>query len=173
MQKAFKRSLCLGLILYSVTAFAQPTDLSVSAIPAALKENADVVTRYESVSLVVDGISDATITTHLIVTALNEKGRGILNFQEATTKYIILKNAEIKVYDSLGHLKEKFKKKDLQTSGIGEGLIEDGFVVYKAIRPDAYPITVEFEYEVKYNGTSHLPTYYVSGNNHSVEQSYF
>src|SRR2546421_12291455 len=163
-----------GIVLFfsfcGLRALAQPDDLSVATIPASLRENADVVKRFESMTLDVDGISEATVNVHVIKTVMNDKARDELIFRQFTTKYIVLKNVEIRVYDSTGKQKDKFKKKDLQFSDVGEGLIEDGHLCYMYVHASTYPMTIDFEYEIKLTGTVNLPTYEINGANESVEQ---
>jgi transglutaminase-like putative cysteine protease len=166
-------SLLNVLFFCTLAASAQPADLSTASIPAALRTNASVVKRFESFALNVEDNDNASFHIRQVFTILNEKGKKHLLFNQFTTKYISLKDAEIRVYDSTGKQLAKYKKHDMQSVAIGEGLVEDGQVTYYYYNALTFPVTVEFEYEIKLTGTLSLPSYQVSEENMSVEESYF
>src|SRR4029079_8654837 len=90
-----------------------------------------------------------------------------------TTKYISLKDAEIRVYDSTGKQQHKYKQKEFQMLGIGEGLVEDGQVVYYMYPPDKYPLTIEYEYDLRFSGTLQLMPFDINDPGQSVQEAYF
>jgi hypothetical protein len=151
----------------------QPPSLNVSSLPANLKQNANAIVRYETNDLTIENISRATLKVHRIVTVLNEKGKMELLFNQYTTRYITLKNAEVKVYDAEGKLLSRHKKKEMQTVAIGEGLVEDGSVTYFRVLNAGYPVTIESEYELEFSETLNLPRYFLCYDNEAVEESNF
>jgi hypothetical protein len=104
---------------------------------------------------------------------MNEEGRGILFFQQYSTKWVTLDEAEIKVYDLAGKTVGKYKKKDMTTVAFGDGLIDDGYVTYYEVPSPTYPVTVEFRYKQKFTGTLEYPSYSIQHSGESVMNSSF
>lgn len=132
---------------------------NLANIPEAIKEKASIIVHTENIDLKVESFEKATLTVQKIFTILNDEGKHALFFNEYSSKNISLEEAEIKVYDMNGKVKEKHKKRDMVTTAVGEGLIEDGYVTYYHITAASYPITIEFNYEQKIKSTLLLPDY--------------
>ncbi|HUQ97373.1 MAG TPA: DUF3857 domain-containing protein [Chitinophagaceae bacterium] len=156
----YKTCFVVVLVAFTViSAGAQSTPYSTSAVAEALKSNASVIIHLENIEMNVESVDKATLNVHKVFTVLNEEGSSALLFNEYATKFISLDEAEIKVFDAAGKQVHKFRKKDMTTVAVGEGLVEDGYVTYYRIRPDAYPVTVEFSYEQKLKSTLYFPDY--------------
>ena len=84
-----------------------------------------------------------------------------------------LNDAEIKVYDANGKQLSKHKKKEMSTRAVGEGLIEDGNLVYYIINESTFPLTVDMEYELKIKGTLSYPPYQILNPETGIVQSSF
>lgn len=151
--------LIIALCLFSLVSSAQHGPELLAAIPDSLKNKAAVITHLESFDLEVESIDKAVLKTKKIFTVMNEEGKGALLFNEYTSTFVTLVDAEIKVYDKAGKQLGKYKKKDLNTVAIGEGLVDDGYVTYFAISAPSYPVTVEYNYEQKFKSTFALPDY--------------
>jgi hypothetical protein len=151
-------SLFLSLWLSCVFTQAQ-TGFNLDAIPDSLKKKAAVITHIENINLKVESLDKAVMKVKKVFTVLNEEGKGALLFNEYTSRYVTLDDVEIKVYDKSGKQVGKYKKKDLNTVAIGEGLVEDGYVTYFYINAPSYPVTVEYSYEQKFKSTLSLPDY--------------
>lgn len=161
--------LCLASMPFLV--FSQSAPVNLSSIPEKLKEGASVIVHSETIHLNVDGLDDATLKVQKLFTVLDEKGKNALVFNEYSTKYLTLDDAEIKVYDLLGKLVEKHRKKDMNTVAVGEGLVEEGAVTYYQVKPAAYPVTVEFSYEQKLKSTFAIPDYRFIHDGEAIVQS--
>lgn len=148
-------------------------DWNSASIPPALRINAAVVKRFESMELDIKDPSLLSLHIHQVYTILNEEGAYRLNFREYTTKYSKLKEVEIRYFDSTGKLKEKFRKKDLKVVSYGEGLIEDGETNYLLMSTDSYPVTVEMDYQIERTATLSIPAYFIQSFQESVEHSIF
>jgi len=144
---------------------------NASSVPNDLKKNAAVVTHLYNTNVEVEGIDKATIKVQKIFTVLNEEGKEELMFHQYCNKYISLDDAEIKVYDQKGKQTAKYKKKDLFTSAIGEGLVEDGYMSYYKITTPDYPVTVEFNYSVRLKSIISLPDFRFIGEKEAVVES--
>ena len=168
--KQIKLTLCFCLGYLASTA---QTTFSLANVPDALKNKAAIITHLETMNLEVEDLDEATLQVRKVFTVLNEEGKHALFFNQYTTKYLTLEEAEIKVYDQNGKQVEKFKKKDMTTVAVGEGLIEDGYLTYYQIPAASYPITVEFNYEQKFKSTLSFPDYrFISHKEAIVESNY-
>ena len=143
-------------------ASAQNWQYNISSVPDSLKKNADVIVHLDNSELKIDGPASAVLSNHRVYTVLNEDGKYALWFSESSSKYAVLDEVEIKVYDQNGKQLNKYKKKDMTTVGIGEGLIDDGFSTYLRISALSFPVTVDVKYEKKYK-SSFFPDFYFIG----------
>lgn len=149
----------LVIFLASLAAGAQPGLYTLASVPEALRAKATVVTHLEDIKYEIESLDKTTYSVHKIYTVINEEGKDALLFNEYSSKYISLEDAEIKVYDGNGKQTARYKKKDMTTVATGEGLIEDGFVTYYRIMPSSYPVTIELNYEQKIKSTLIVPGY--------------
>jgi hypothetical protein len=160
-----------ALIVYNVQ--AQVTSYDLSAIPDVVKKDADVVKRYEDILFEVTDIDRAVMKVHQLYTILNEDGKYMLNFHQYTSKFTVLGDVDIKVFDAGGKQVLRYKKKDLASIAIGEGLIDDGKTYYVTLPASTYPVTVEYEYELRFKGTINYPPYRILLPGQGVEASSF
>jgi transglutaminase-like putative cysteine protease len=142
-----------------------------AAIPDSLKKNASVVIRERTTVFEVKAADKATFTEHRVATVLNKDGEDELLFYEFSDKFQRLESAEIILYDAAGAVLNKFKKKDLTVDNSGEGLIEEGKVYYRNLATRSYPVTVEYKYEISYNGLLDYPDFEIQSAEYAVEQS--
>jgi hypothetical protein len=152
---------------------AQVTSFDLSTVPEQVKKDADVVTRFEDIVFEVTDIDRASYKVHRMLTVKSEKGKDELFFNIYTSKIRSLEEATISVYDAFGRPLNRYKKKDMRTVANGEGLIDDGFRTYFMVPAASYPITVEYEYEIKYKGFLSFPSYRIITPGEGVERSSF
>lgn len=150
---------------------AQKINYDAASIPENLKAGADVVKRFERREFVVADVDKASLKVHEVMTVLKEEGRSALIFNEYTSKLMSLADADITVYDAAGKKLNHYKRKDLSFAATGDGLIEDGYVTYFMVPVSTYPVTVEYEYELRFKGTLFYPSYQVLRPDESVENS--
>jgi hypothetical protein len=151
-----------GYALFFIIGSGASAQLPVEAmkpISENIKKNASVIKRYENIQFEVKSISKATYTVHQILTIMGEEGKRALQFVEYTHKFRSLNDVEIKVYDANGKQTNKYKKKDLRTTSIGDGLVDDGQTHYFIVPASSYPITVEYKYEIGYSGILRYPPF--------------
>lgn len=161
------------LILSQLTVSAQPGPYSLANVADALKNKAAVITHLENITVEAENSERITVNVHKIFTVVNEDGKDALLFNEYTSKYVSLEDAEIKVYDAMGKQTGKYKQKEMSTVAIGEGLIEDGYVTYARISTAAYPITVEVKYQQKIKSTLSFPDFrFIKPKEGIVESNY-
>lgn len=146
---------------FYAASFAQTGALSLDKVPENVKKDAAVIVHLDETNLDVESLDKATLRVHRIYTVMNEEGRHELRFRAYSSKDQTLEDVELKVMDAFGKTINKFKKKDMQTTAIGEGLIEDGYVTYVNISTPTYPVTVEYSYQHTYKGTLFIPDFHI------------
>ena len=171
MKKHLGSSLLISI--FCLTVSGQEALYSLAGIPDAFKTKASVIVHVNDIDLKVESFDKSVLSVHKVFTVLNDEGKQALLFNEYTSKNISLESAEIKVYDINGKLKEKHKKKEMTTTAIGEGLIDDGYVTYYDITTSSYPVTIEFNYEQKFKSTLTMPDYRFISSGEAVLESNF
>ncbi|HET6768496.1 MAG TPA: DUF3857 domain-containing protein, partial [Chitinophagaceae bacterium] len=160
-------------ISFTVSSWCQLISYNLSAIPDSIKKNAEVIVQSESKVFTLQYIEEATLNVRKIYTVVNEDGKDALTFYVATSKFISLTDAEMKVYDANGRQLSRHKKKDMMTQAMGEGLVDDGYVTFYSVNTSNYPVTIELEYELKFKGTLFYPPYDILVPGRGVMQSSF
>ena len=143
------------------------------SIREELKKDAHSVKRYEKVEIEVSSPDKVTMHTREIITILDKKAAGELNFVVNTSKFRILEDADIRLFDKDGKVIEKYKKKDLSSQASGSGLVEDGYVYFLELSTANYPVTIERDYTFRLRGLYQIPAFYFSQPDQSVEYSSF
>jgi hypothetical protein len=165
--------LSLFAIVSVATGYAQNISYSAATIPAALKERAHVIKRYENITFSVKDVDAATYDVHQIYTVLDEGGASTLRFREYTSSHRSINDVDIRVYDASGKQINRYKKKDLNKVAPQDGfsLIVDGNVLFLDVSVPSYPVTVEYIYEIGMTGTLQYPSYDIQGTEEAVEYS--
>ncbi len=161
----------ISLFISPITVFSQPASMDVSTIPEAIKKNASVVKRYENIVFEVTDVDRATYNVHEILTVFSEAGKRALTFVSGSDKFRSLDEVEIKVYDGDGKSLARYKRKDINTVAIADGLIDDSKTHYFTVPFNSYPLTVEYKYQVNYRGTLNYPSYYILTPGEGLENS--
>lgn len=161
MKKIWKA--CL-LCLISLDLWAgDTTDIyRADLIRKELKENAHAVARLDKMEIEIDGPDRAVIRSHEVLTLLDSKAEHELVMQMYSDKSIVLEDAEIRLYDAAGTLKERHKKKDFSSFSAGSGLVEDGQMHYIRVTAGSYPVTVEKITVVRMRSIYVIPSFYFS-----------
>lgn len=170
MQKVIILFFC---ILSGYSSWCQVISYNLSAIPDSIKKNAEVVVQFESKIFTVQDIGEASLYVRKIYTVVNEDGKDALDFYVATSKFLSLTDAELKVYDVNGRQVSKHKKKEMTTQAMGEGLVDDGYVTFYSVNTSNFPVTIDIEYELKFKGTLTYPSYDILVPGRGVIQSSF
>lgn len=152
---------------------AQQNIYSVLTIPDSLKKDASLVMREEYIKLVVKDKNTARYEVRQVFTVMNEQAKGILFFSQYSDKFRVLDEAEIKTYDLLGNKKNSWSKKEMNTGKYGDELVPEGKYTYFEVNVPAYPITVEYNYTIKFKGILSLPRYIIQYPWLSVQHAVF
>ena len=168
-----KLTVVLFLLLITCCSTAQLNIYSALTIPDSLKKDADLVMREEKIKLTIKDKNTAWMDVHQVFTVLNEQAKKYLFFQEYSDKFRMLDEAEIKLYDLLGTKKNTYSKKEMTSGKYFNELVPEGKITYFDVNAPAYPITVEFNYSIKYKGIFSLPAYEMQSPWQSIEHSVF
>jgi len=150
---------------------AQTNHYPVSAIQDSLLTDANSVVRLYETQIQVKDPQNATAHYHEIYTVLNKKGDQNLTFTSYNSSYRNLTDAHIKVYNKEGIQIQQYDKKDMMSTSFGSELVDDGSLTYFKVSPPSYPVTVEFDYKVRYKGILEYPSFDIQSEDASVEKS--
>ncbi len=170
MKKIFAILLFSGIVLCS---HAQLNIYSALTIPDSLRKDADMVIREENIKLSIKDKNTARYEVQQVITVLNEQAKRFLSFVQFSDKFNMLDDAEIKIFDLMGNKKNTWSKKEMTSLNYGEGLVPEGKVTYFNVNAPAYPITIEFNYSIKFKGIFSLPGYDMHSPWQSVQHSVF
>ncbi len=160
--------------LFSLIVSAGDGEYSISRIPAALLLKANVVKRMEQISFEVINTGEAILKKKYAFTILNENGDGHAIFAEYYDNLHEIRNIEGSLYDAAGKELKRLKNKQILdlTSGGDNNLIDDNRRKVHGFFHKVYPYTVEYEVEIRYNGTLFFPVWLPrEDENFSVQQS--
>ncbi|GAA3951044.1 DUF3857 domain-containing protein [Hymenobacter algoricola] len=148
----------------------------VSAVPAALRENAHAIIRRHEETLLVKSVGRTVETVHQVTTILDENGARWATemvYYDQLSSVSYLRGA---VYNEAGLL-----LRQLRAGDVGDISLSDGFSLASSgrgrvvdLRQPTYPYTVEFEYEVVSNNPLFYSSWYPQPTDQlSVEQASF
>lgn len=133
----------------------------VSMISEELMNKANAVIRINEMNVVFEKPSKYTIERKIVVTILNENGKGPDIFAEQYDLYSNVKFNGGQIYNERGESIRKIKKKDLmdRSNVANFSLYEDNRVLAYVPNISDYPYTVAYSWEVDYK----RGMYYASG----------
>ena len=151
--------------------FSQVNIYDASTLPDSLRKNAHSVKREEKIQFEVKDIDHGRLSVHQVFTVLDGEGESVLYFVQWSDEFRKLDDAEIKVFDAHGNPVNKYKMREMNSQATGDGLVVDGKVYYFRVAAPSYPVTVQYDYEIKYKGTLNYPDYRIEIPEQSVEYS--
>lgn len=161
--------LCNGL-------FAGEVLYSVSDIPASLKQNARSVIRNKELIFTVKSVKSATVKMTVAVTVLNSNGLADSYLVLMYDKYRSIGTIKGRIFDQKGNLIRRIGAEDIidHSAIAGYSLYEDTRVRFVDPNIRNYPFTIEYIFEISYNGLFQYPEWDPQdGFNVSVEKSSF
>jgi len=163
----------LAFVFVCISAFAQSGIYTASSVAEAMKKNAYSVIREERIEFEVKSVNKAYYKVHKVITVLNEAGKEELFFYEIADQFRSLESFGIQTFDANGKLLHKYSGSDLTKQATGEGLVPDAKVYYLNTPAPTFPITIQIDYEVKYNGILDYPDFELQLPEQSVEHAVF
>ena len=155
-------ALPLGIARAPRITLAPEPKYPVTAIPAALREGAHAVLRFDDEVVTVKSASRLVHAVHRVVTVLDAGGdafgRTVVGY-DALSTISYLRGA---VYDADGRLLHQLRASEIHDQGAGDtggSLMTDARVRYADLRQPQTPYTVEFDYEVVSDNTLFYPTW--------------
>ncbi|MEQ9443285.1 MAG: DUF3857 domain-containing protein [Cyclobacteriaceae bacterium] len=161
------------LIVHHLAVLAS-SDYPASAIPEELKKQADAVVRAQEETFNIRSIDAATYTIHRVVTVLNKNGEKHAPLVVGYDPQHKIKSIQCNVYDARGELIKKVKNKEIEdVSAISSfSIYEDNRIKYYIYDAPSYPYTVEYSYELEFDGLLFYPDWNpVDGFGLAVEQA--
>ncbi len=151
-------------------------EYAVSRIPPGLLKNACVVKRAETIHFEIINTGEAVLKKKYALTILNENGDRHAGFAEYYDKLHDVRNIEGRLFDAEGRELKKLKNKQVLdlTGSDDNNLADDNRRKVHHFYYKVYPYTVEYEVEIKYNGTLFFPLWLPrEDESYSVEQGIF
>lgn len=156
-----------------ITNLASAQDYAVSKIPDSLLQNANVVKRFEELTVEIKDIDKAVFKHKYAYTILNEKGARFAYYFNGYDKLRKLSGIDGKLFDASGKELKSLKRKDIIVeSDNDDSFLSDEKIKYFSFQYNIYPYTVEYENEIVFDGIYQLyPWIAVDAYNMSVQQS--
>ncbi len=149
------RQLAITFLLCIAGARARSQKFPTSAIPDALKNNANVVVRLDETEWEIKSAGEATKRHHIVYTVLNERGDHYATyFGYYNKKSLLINNINAYLYDAGGKEIRHYKKKDMDDLPYQDGVsfVNDERIKVGRFSYNRYPYTVEYEEEDDLNG---------------------
>jgi hypothetical protein len=169
-----KSILLLTVITIITLAATAQNQYAVSAIPAALRNNSNVVKRMEDVRYEIRNLHSAVYTFKYAYTILNESGQKYADLVVGYDKLRKISNIEGALYDAGGNQLKKVKGKEINDfSAMSDiSLYDDNRVKVHDFNYRSFPYTVAYEVQIEMNNTLFIPGWRPqSYENLAVEQS--
>jgi hypothetical protein len=137
-------------------------DYSVAKLPASLIKGAYAVQRLEETRFEVEGFGRSRLYKKYAITILSENGDRFSNLVEPYDLTREVKSIDGALYDAFGKKIKSLKKSDIKdVSGSDDSnLADDQRLKIHSFNYTSYPYTIEYEVEVKYDGTFSIPDFY-------------
>jgi len=167
----------IGLFILLVSSFVSMSqDYAVSNIPKELKANAKAVVRQYDVNLYLNSVNRLKMEVKYAITILNENGLDNSQFNQPYYKFSRVKDIKGIIFDEYGNKIRKIKSEDIQDySNIsGFSIYEDNRTKYIDPEHRTTPFTVEYTYNIVYDGILDYPDFYLFDDyNISVQNASF
>lgn len=168
-----KIALTIAVLFIVFTCFSQQTAIFKELIPISLRQNAHAVVQESDEVFEIKSKNKAFYKIHKVITILDEQGKEYLEFVGYSDKFHQLQDVDIRMFDANGVQQKKYVKKDLFSFYAGDGLVTDTKYYVQRFLANSYPVTVQYDYQVKYDGLLHLPSYDIQYPFLSIRQSSF
>ena len=153
--------ICYILLIGSFPLMADKSSFPVSSVNEDLITEANIIVRKYDIDFEVHSVGKAVKRFHRVVTLLNETAKDQAHLIVGYDHSIKVKSLDGKVYDASGKEIRKFRKSDIRDfSSISNfSLYEDNRVKVIEFTPPFYPVTIEYEYELEYDGLVGYPSW--------------
>lgn len=143
-------TLIISIFCCVFAAQAQPENLAVSAIPEALRAQANAVVRYDRTRVEITSDKHLVYENQRFITIFSDPGKEDAEIAiPYSTSFDRLADAYAVVYDSNGGLVKKLRRKemmDVSPSGFSDN-VDDTRLLYADLTQQKYPYTIEITYK--------------------------
>jgi transglutaminase-like putative cysteine protease len=148
-------------------------DYNVENIPPILLFDVNAVVRNYSITVTVENIEEAHVKYVYAVTILNKKGQNYGLLYRPYDKFEEISEFEGRLFDNRGNIIRDMDDDDVKDYPIisWATLFSDNRYKSAELYHNEFPYTVEFEYEVDYNGYINWPAWFPEEEEASVEYS--
>ncbi|MFN0215077.1 MAG: DUF3857 domain-containing protein [Saprospiraceae bacterium] len=146
----------------------------VSAIPAALIPNADIVVRLDETTFTIHSDGDAAIEETYVATILKEAGKKASIYGGQESRFSKIKTLKGRLFDAEGKLVRSTKPEDVQEfGGAAEYEFTDHKQKYLRLEYPRFPYTVEFKKKTLLKGFMGIPSSVIQTLGVSIEQWHY
>jgi transglutaminase-like putative cysteine protease len=146
-----------------------------STIPVGLLKDANAVIRWQKMQLTVRNEHKAILTMQSIITVLNAEGREFGEMSLWYDKFRRVGDLDGRLFDANGKEIRSLEKSDIEDHEASSwySLYEDNRVRSASLYHSIYPYTIEWNYELDFDGYINWPSWYPEQVKASVQQSAF
>lgn len=173
-QKIFIFFFLVFNFLFLANTFGQKIKFDYALVPDSLTKNADAIIRKFVTEVDRQDVDKMTHRVFKAITVLNEKGNYDARLYIPYDNFSKVVSLTGRVYNSIGALVRTLKMKDFYDSSSYADFIlfSDNRAKMYAPNIKEFPYTIEYEYEVSFNGFPHLETWMpVHGEGLAVEEA--
>lgn len=154
----------LGLLLIGLSVYLpanSANDLNVSLIPDTLLVNANAVYRFHHTQYERSSLAKLTQKVHYAITILNKEGEEHASLYVPYDKLSQINSIKGGIYQATGKNTKQFDKSDIKDESYYASytMYSDNRVKYISPIHNGYPYTVEYSYEIVYNGVVGINTW--------------
>lgn len=155
--------------------FSDDENYAVSKIPANLLKDADAVVRANNIRFEIKNESSAVLKAKKVVTIFTKHGQHYGNFELHYNKFCEVEELEARILDADGEEIKELKGKDIYDfcSFSDYSLYSDNRVKSAELTYDRFPYTIEYSYEISYDGIIQYPNWTSQSSLDPVESSKF
>lgn len=175
MTKASWRKALYLLAGVAGMAIADDGRYAVTRIPPSLRENSDAVVRLRSIHFEVKDRQRAVQTVTEVVTIFKREQNGLGRWEQMYDEHITIEDIEGTVFDAEGNEVRTLDDDEISDySAIsGYSIYEDNRVMVASLQGPDLPYTVEYRYEIFYDGFLQWPSWVAQHDEYPVEHTEF
>ena len=154
---------------------ADDSKYAVSKIPSELSSNVNAVIRYNSTRFIIEDEKSSILIDTIIVTIFNKDGQHYGDLFLPYDKFSDITDLDGKILDENGEEIRDLEDKDIndRPATRSYSLYEDSRVKEAELYFNKFPYTIEFTYEIDFDGNINWPSWYSQHSLEPVELSKF
>ena len=143
-------------------------------IPEELISNSYLVIRSSNETFEIINVDKGIYKVEVVKTILREEMAEEGYFVVDYDQFRKVKDINAAAYDAYGNEIERLKKSDLFDQSYVSGFMDDSRIKVADLRQQKYPYTIEYSYEIEFDGLFYYPGWHpIEGSNISVQKSQY